>query len=194
MLASAVAAVLARDLGTLRREIEAYPDDRLIWRTVPGITNTAGTLALHLAGNVQHFVGATLGRSGYRRDRQAEFARRDVPRAELLREVSAAETALDALHRLSETQLRGDYPEIVGGSRVAAGEFLVHLVAHFTYHLGQIDYHRRVVTGQATPVGAVQTAGLTSADWKVRKGSGGWTFETVPMSTLGGKVALVGEV
>jgi uncharacterized damage-inducible protein DinB len=163
MLASAVAAALARDLGTLRREIEAYPDDQSPWQSVPGISNTAGTLALHLAGNVQHFIGATLGGSGYRRDRQAEFSRRDVPRAELLREVATAEAALDALHRLSETQLRGDFPEVVGGSRVAASEFLVHLVAHFTYHLGQIDYHRRVVTGRASPVGAVQPAGLPSA-------------------------------
>src|SRR2546428_10628478 len=89
MLTTWTAAILRRDLGALRREIEAYADERDIWRVAPGISNCAGTLALHLAGNIQLFVGAVLGGTGYVRDRDAEFARRDVPRAELLRESDA---------------------------------------------------------------------------------------------------------
>src|SRR3954447_11713730 len=90
MLVSTVAAIVDRELRTLGRELEAYPEEHLIWRAVPGIPNSGGTLALHLAGNVQHYIGAQLGHTGYVRDRPAEFARRDVPRAELLEEVETA--------------------------------------------------------------------------------------------------------
>ena len=96
LLLRSVAAILDRDLGTLRREVEAYPDERGLWQEVPGISNVAGTLALHLAGNLQHYIGARLGRTGYVRDRAAEFARRDVPRSELLSQIEAARAAVKA--------------------------------------------------------------------------------------------------
>ena len=163
MLLSSVAAIFARDLGTLRREVEAYPDERQLWQEVPGITNVSGTLVLHLTGNLQHYLGARLGMSGYVRDRPAEFARRDVPRAELLLQIAGAEEAIGALQRLEDAQLESDYPEVVGGNRVKVGEYLIHLVSHFTYHLGQVDYHRRVVTGQSAGVDAVRPAELSTA-------------------------------
>jgi hypothetical protein len=164
MLLPAVAAILDRDLRALEREVRAYPDEGALWRVVPGITNVAGTLVLHLTGNLQHYLGARLGGTGYVRDRSAEFSRRDVPRSELLREIEAARTAVRAgLAGVSAPQLGGEYPEVVGGSRVATGEYLMHLTTHFAYHLGQIDYHRRVVTGSATAVDAMRPAELGSA-------------------------------
>jgi hypothetical protein len=160
---AAIAAILDRDLQALRREVEAYPDDRSLWQRVPGIINTAGTLALHLTGNLQHYVGAQLGGTGYVRDRPAEFARRDVPRAELLREIDAARSAVRAgLAHLPDARLAADYPETIAGVRVATGEYLVHLATHFAYHLGQLDYHRRVVTGNESGIGAVRPAELSS--------------------------------
>jgi hypothetical protein len=160
----AVAAILDRDLRTLRREVEAYADERDLWRRVPGITNVAGTLVLHLAGNLQHYFGALLGRTGYVRDRPAEFARRDVPRAELLKLIEAARAAVkDGLAGLVPSQLAAEFPETVGGSRVATGEYLVHLTSHFAYHLGQVDYHRRMVTGSEASIGAMRPAELSSA-------------------------------
>src|SRR3989442_12385174 len=93
MLTTWIAAILRRDLGALRREIEAYADERDIWRVAPGISNCAGTLALHLGGNIQFFVGAVLAGTGYVRDRGAEFARRDGPPAELLPEIDPAVAA-----------------------------------------------------------------------------------------------------
>src|SRR2546422_7255337 len=75
MLTTWIAAILRRDLSALRREIEAYADERDIWRVAPGISNCAGTLALHLGGNIQFFVGAVLAGTGYVRDRDAEVAR-----------------------------------------------------------------------------------------------------------------------
>ena len=163
MLPAAIAAILDRDLQALRREVEAYPDERSLWQAVPGILNTAGTLVLHLTGNIQHYLGARLGGSRYVRDRPAEFARRDVPRAELLREIDAARSAVRVgLANLSDGQLAADYPEAIAGVRLATGEYLMHLTTHFAYHLGQLDYHRRVVTGNESSVGAMRPAELSS--------------------------------
>lgn len=164
MVLPAIAALLDRDLRTLRREVEAYPDDGSLWRRVPGISNVGGTLVLHLTGNLQHYLGARLGGTSYIRDRNAEFARRDVPRSELLHEIEGARAAVQAaVSRIAERELSAEFPETVGGVRVQAGEYLMHLSTHFAYHLGQLDYHRRVVTGSATAVDALRPAELASA-------------------------------
>lgn len=160
----AVAAILERDLLTLRRELEAYPEERDLWREVPGIANVGGTLVLHLTGNLQHYLGARLGGTGYVRDRPAEFARRNVPRSELLTEIDAARAAVEAaVTRMSAAQLSADFPELIGASRIRTDEYLIHLTVHFAYHLGQLDYHRRVVTGSNTSVDAMRPALLSSA-------------------------------
>jgi hypothetical protein len=155
---------LDRDLATLLREVEAYPNDSDLWREVPGIANVGGTLALHLAGNVQHYFGARLANTAYVRDRTAEFSRRNVSRSELIREIEAAHAAVKAARGLLDpTQLAAEFPEVIGGSRVQTGDYLVHLASHFAYHLGQLDYHRRVVTGVNSNVGAMRPADLSSA-------------------------------
>jgi hypothetical protein len=160
----ALAAMLDRDLAALRREVEAYPDERDLWREIPGVANLGGTLVLHLTGNLQHYFGTLLAGTGYVRDRPAEFSRRDVPRAELLREVDAARAAVKAASTtVTEEQLAADFPEAIAGSHIKAGEYLMHLTAHFAYHLGQLDYHRRVVTGMNTSVGAMRPGDLSSA-------------------------------
>jgi hypothetical protein len=164
LVRSGLDSILGRDLSTLRREVEAYSDERDLWRTAPGISNSAGTLVLHLTGNLQHYFGALLGKTGYVRDRPAEFARRNVPRAELLREIEAARRAVKAgLDRVTDSQLVADYPEAVAGASVVTGEFLIHLTTHFAYHLGQVDYHRRTVAGNPDPVGAMRPGELSSA-------------------------------
>jgi hypothetical protein len=164
MLVSTVAAILDRDLRAARRELEAYPDERQIWRAVPGVPNSAGTLALHLAGNLQHYIGALLGHTGYVRDRPAEFALRDVPRAELLQGLETARSVVGSvLARLRDEDLPKQLPEIITGVRVDTEEYLVHLLVHLAYHLGQMDVHRRVVTGNASGVGAVRPTELGSA-------------------------------
>jgi hypothetical protein len=163
-LVRSIAGILDRDLATLRREVEAYSDERDLWREIPGIANVGGTLALHLAGNVQHYFGARLADTGYRRDRPAEFARRNVSRAELVHEIEAARAAVKAASgALRASQLAADFPEVIGVSRVQTGDYLVHLATHFAFHLGQLDYHRRVATGTSTSVGAVRPAEISSA-------------------------------
>jgi uncharacterized damage-inducible protein DinB len=164
LMKAAIGSILDRDLDTLRREIEAYADEKELWQSAPGISNTGGTLALHLTGNLQHYFGTRLGGTGYVRDRAAEFARRDVPRAELLKEVEAARRAVHAgLTQLSAAQLANEYPEAIAELKVTTAEYLIHLTTHFAYHLGQIDYHRRIVTASQVVVGAMRPAALSSA-------------------------------
>ena len=162
MLLAYVAAVLDRDLRTLTREIAAYADERDLWRMVPGVPNSAGTLALHLAGNIQHYLGARLGGTAYVRDRAAEFAERGVPRAELLARIEAARAAVRAA-AAAELDISADFPEIISDARIVTEDYLLHLCTHFAFHLGQLDYHRRFVTGDAAGVGAVRPGELGSA-------------------------------
>lgn len=145
--------VLVRELKALRRQVEAYPDDASLWRSPPGIANSAGTLVLHLCGNLRHFVGKVLGGVEYVRDRDAEFSRRDVPRAELLADIDATIEAVSAaLGTPADARLSARYPMPIGGRMLTTSQFLVHLAAHLAYHLGQVDYHRRLLTEDATTV------------------------------------------
>lgn len=162
MLKHSVRQIILRELAALRREIEAYPDDASVWETPAGIANPAGTLALHLAGNLRHFIGAKLGGSGYVRDRPAEFARRDVPREEILSRVDDAMREVgDALANLPDARLTERF-EIGLDSEPTVGDFLVHLASHLAYHVGQIDYHRRIVTGDASTANALDLSELHS--------------------------------
>jgi uncharacterized damage-inducible protein DinB len=164
MLVAAVAAILERDLRTLAREVQAYPDERSLWATPPGLVNSAGTLALHLAGHIRHYLGAKLGGTEYVRDRPAEFASRGIARTTILAEIDQAIAAVRAAAaRATDERMGEDFPEVVGGVRVAAGEYLIHLASHFAYHLGQLDYHRRMVTGETRGVDAVRAAELGTA-------------------------------
>jgi hypothetical protein len=156
MHTSDLSCLLVRELSTLRDELLAYPDEREIWARPPGVPNSAGNLALHLTGNLRWFIGAQLGSTGYVRDRDAEFSRRDVPREELIAQIVAAtDEVTRTLATLDEKTLDGTYPLEVGGIRLRTGRFLLHLEGHFSYHLGQVDFHRRMVTGHSTSVGAL---------------------------------------
>jgi len=142
------ARILDRDLGALAEQIETYPDDAGVWRSGGSIKNSAGTLALHLVGNLEHFVGAVLGGTGYVRDREAEFGERDVPRAEILERIDHCRAVVaEVLAALPDESLAetfpGRMPPVFEGASTHL--FLLHLTAHLAWHLGQIDYHRRLL-------------------------------------------------
>ena len=163
MVSESIRTIFLRELRALHREIEAYPNEKDIWAVPAGIGNSAGTLALHLAGNLQHYLGARLGRTNYVRNRDAEFSRRGVSRAEILEELDAANIAITrAFERISDSDLVETYPEKISGTTITTGEWLVHLVAHMGYHLGQIDYHRRLVTGDPRTVDVISVKELPS--------------------------------
>ena len=153
--------ILTRELEALAREVELFPDDDVLWKTVPGVTNSAGNLALHACGNLKHFVGAVLGGTGYVRDRPAEFATRTGRRADVawqLRETAAVVT--NALARVPESALAAPYPEPHDGVQLSCGLFLLHLCVHLAFHLGQAGTLRRALTGDARTSGAVSLKAL----------------------------------
>jgi uncharacterized damage-inducible protein DinB len=150
-----------RELATVRDQLLAYPDNSSVWALPNGLPNSAGTLALHIAGNLRWFIGAQLGGSGYVRDRDAEFASRDVDRAELVRKIEAASDEVTrALATLDDARLDEPFPLEVAGVRLPTGRFIGHLAVHLGYHLGQMDYHRRIVTGVNKSLGALAPAAL----------------------------------
>ncbi len=164
MLVSAVAAILDRDLRTLSREVMAYPDEKQLWQVVPSTPNVGGTLVLHLVGNIRYYIGAKLGATGYVRDRPTEFARRDVPRKELLAQIESARADLaGTFASLRDESLPAAFPDVIAEMHVATEEYLLHLLTHFAYHLGQLDTHRRIVTADPAGVGAMRPAELVSA-------------------------------
>jgi hypothetical protein len=158
-----LARLIGRELASLRDELLAYPDERALWEVPRGLPNSAGTLALHLVGNLRFYIGTQFGATGYVRDRSAEFTQRGVPRAEL---IAGIETAADEVARtlatLDAAQLEKPLPVEVGGNRIQTALFLQHLASHLAYHLGQVDYHRRIVTGNAVSVGALPVPPLAS--------------------------------
>jgi uncharacterized damage-inducible protein DinB len=155
---------LSRELGVFAREIEAFPDDATLWRTLPGVTNPAGNLALHVAGNLRHYVGAVLGGTGYVRQREAEFATREGSRAAVVRELNeAAEVVARVLPGVSAAVLAAPFPEAVGGVTPRADRFLWHLCTHLAFHLGQASYLRRILTQDARGTGAVSVRALVEA-------------------------------
>ncbi len=146
MLNTTLIQLYTRDLDKLKEEISLYPNEGDLWRVEGEIANSAGNLCLHLAGNLRHFFGTVLGGTDYVRDRDAEFASKFVPRATLLAEVDAAAREVKAvLEKITDEDLHKNYPIEVFGHPMTTEFFLVHLATHLNYHLGQINYHRRML-------------------------------------------------
>jgi hypothetical protein len=144
-----IAALFRRDLPRLLQQLEAV-DDGQLWSVVPGVTNSAGTLMLHLNGNLREFVGRQIGGVDYVRDRPREFAARDVPREELVAELTSLAALIPSvLEPLTAEQWDAMFPEqVLPGGPITNRQFVMHLYGHLHYHLGQIDYLRRALTGQ----------------------------------------------
>jgi uncharacterized damage-inducible protein DinB len=135
-----------RDLEKLKTEITSYKDENKMWEVNGEIKNSAGNLCLHICGNLQHYIGSALGNSGYVRERDAEFSRKNVPVDELIKEINQTlHIVQKTLNELDESRLKEIYPINVFGKEMTTGFFLVHLSTHLNYHLGQINYHRRLL-------------------------------------------------
>jgi uncharacterized damage-inducible protein DinB len=135
-----------RDLQKLKDEVSAYPAESQLWILMPGISNSGGNLCLHLCGNLQHFIGAALGGTGYVRQRDLEFSRKDVPRTDMLAEIERTrQVVATTLAQFPESDLLRDFPFPKHDTLVSAEHMLLHLYAHLNYHLGQINYHRRMI-------------------------------------------------
>lgn len=138
--------IFNRDLIKLRTEIEQYPDENLMWKIQDGITNAAGNLCLHVIGNLRHFIGKELGGIDYTRNRELEFSQKNVPVAELITQIEHCRNTVETtLGKLTPAKLEMPYPVIVFEKEMSTQFFLIHLATHLSYHLGQINYHRRMI-------------------------------------------------
>jgi len=149
MLTTSLKLLFERDLSKLIAEIKSYKDESAIWRIDKAISNSAGNLCLHLLGNLNTFIGATLGNTKYIRDRQAEFSSKNIPVAELVESLESLKLIVsNTMDQLSDKDLNNEYPLIIFDKPMTTEFFLVHLAAHLSYHLGQINYHRRLLDGE----------------------------------------------
>ncbi len=156
-LADELAALFHRDLTRLQQQLHAWPEGDLLWQRAPGIANSAGNLILHLEGNLRDYVGRSLGGVPYHRERDREFAAQTVPLAELAARLDEVTQLVPGIiRRLSDAQLQATFPGNPLGSPISVQQFLIHLHGHLNYHLGQIDYLRRMRTSG----NAVDYAGL----------------------------------
>ena len=146
MMLNSIREIFERDLQKLEKEILAYQNEKNLWLAEQQITNTAGNLALHICGNLLHYVGAILGKSGYIRNRDDEFSTKDVKREKLISEIQNTQDVVSKiLSNLTHDTLIRKYPLQVLGFEMTTEYFLIHLYGHLNYHLGQINYHRRLL-------------------------------------------------
>lgn len=146
MLIDTLKSLFLRDLEKLRAEIESYKSDEALWKTDKQIPNSGGNLALHLCGNLSHFIGAQFGETGYIRNRDLEFSDTGVPREEIIKKIDETIAAVEkGLSNISVEQLAEIYPIKVFADDTTTEWMLVHLATHLSYHLGQVNYHRRTL-------------------------------------------------
>ncbi|MBS1754540.1 MAG: DinB family protein [Ferruginibacter sp.] len=146
MLVQNLSNLFERDLNKLIEEIQQYKDEYDIWKTTPGINNSGGNLCLHLIGNLNHFIGAVLGNTGYIRHRDNEFSQKNILRDDLILNIKNCILIIKStFDKLTDADLEKNFPLEKHGEVVSNQHMLLHLFGHLNYHLGQINYHRRMI-------------------------------------------------
>jgi hypothetical protein len=161
--ADTIALFLLRELDGFKRELEMCPDDESVWKTVPGVTNSVGNLALHVAGNLQYYIGHVLGGDSYVRNRELEFGKKSGSRAGIAAELDRAAAVVGTVMTgLSTARLEEVFPEPIMGQRIGTGLFLHHLSVHAAFHLAQAGYLRRILTGDGRSSGPIPLGPLAT--------------------------------
>ncbi|MGL4631161.1 MAG: DUF1572 family protein [Leadbetterella sp.] len=146
MLRHTLLSLFQRDLNSLINELNLYKEEINIWKIENNISNSAGNLTLHLIGNLNTYIGKEIGKTNYVRNRELEFSQKNVSRLELIEKLNHTITVIkQALNSLTEEDLKNEYPILVFSEMTTTEYLLVHLTTHLTYHLGQINYHRRLI-------------------------------------------------
>ncbi len=144
---SAITSLFERDLNKLEEEINLYKNEEDLWKIKEGISNSGGNLALHLVGSLNHFIGATLGSTGYIRERDKEFSLKNIPRLQIVQDIkNTIEVINNTLSHLTNEDLKKDFPVPVGNKTSSMSYTLLFFVSHLSYHLGQVNYHRRLIS------------------------------------------------
>ena len=146
MIIETLKILFARDLKRLRNEIELYNNEDNLWEIEKNITNSAGNLCLHLIGNLNTYIGREIGETDYIRNRELEFSLKHIPKADLLKNIDETILVIDsALNKITQEDLIKEYPVVVFDTPTSTEHLLLHLSTHLSYHLGQINYHRRLL-------------------------------------------------
>jgi hypothetical protein len=141
-----ITSLFERDINKLMEELMLYKNEEDVWKIKEGISNSGGNLTLHLLGNLNYFIGATLGNTGYIRERDKEFSLKNITRIQLVEDLKRTiEVIKKTLPRLSNQDLEKDFPVPLNDKTLSTSFVLLHLLAHFSYHLGQVNYHRRLI-------------------------------------------------
>lgn len=146
MIIDTLKTLFSRDLNRLKKEIEAYRNESVIWLVEKSIANSAGNICLHLIGNLNAYIGAGIAKTGYIRQRDLEFSQKNIPREELVQKIEATiQVVEDGLNSLTPEQMSADFPIVIWDQPTKMEYTLVHLTTHLNYHLGQINYHRQLL-------------------------------------------------
>ena len=133
-------------INKLKSEINSYQNENKIWHIEKSVSNSAGNLCLHLIGNLNTYIGAQIGNTNYIRNRELEFSDKFVPKTALLVQIDTTIKIINStLHQLSDDDLRQEHPYLVFENKTSIAYLLLHLTTHLTYHLGQINYHKRLL-------------------------------------------------
>ena len=146
MIIESIKELYHRDLRRLKQEIELYKDDETLWKIEGAVKNSGGNLCLHIVGNLKTYIGNGLAQIKYIRQRDLEFSDKYVDREELYKKIDETIQIVDqGLSKITDEQLIQDFPIVVWEKKTEMAFTLIHLHSHLNYHLGQINYHRRIL-------------------------------------------------
>ena len=146
-IVTATKAALVGEMEILRDAIKTLAEpltEEQFWSKPLDPGNSFGHLVLHLTGNLSHFAGARLGKTGYVRDREREFTEAQPPsKAEAMARLDeAVATFRRVVEGVPGEQFVAAHPDAMMGTIINS---LVRLVAHFALHRGQMSYIARLV-------------------------------------------------
>jgi hypothetical protein len=146
MLNNILAEFYERDLRKMIEEVNLFNNEENLWKIEGSVKNSCGNLVLHIIGGLNHFVGATLAHTGYIRDRDQEFVRKGVERKELVAQLEALIPMINkTVSALTPEDMEAEFPIFFDKPKTSVSYVLVRLLAHLDYHLGQVNYLRRIL-------------------------------------------------
>lgn len=146
MLNDLLANFYERDIRKLIEEVNLFKNEEDLWRTHGSVKNSSGNLVLHIIGGLNYLIGATLAQTGYVRNRDQEFTRKGVERKELVAQLEQLIPMINkTVNTLTREQMEAEYPIFFDKPKTSTSYVLVQLLVHLNYHLGQVNYFRRIL-------------------------------------------------
>jgi len=146
MLNTILANFYERDIRKLIEEVNLFRDEKNLWETQGSVKNSCGNLVLHIIGGLNHYIGATLAQTGYIRDRDQEFIRKGVERKDLVIQLEELIPLInETMNALNPEEMEAEFPILYDNQNTSTSYVLVQMLIHLNYHLGQVNYLRRIL-------------------------------------------------